>query len=242
MITPKYMHMLRVELLAMSRLSQRALDDSIKGYELQNLDFSRHALSERPGVLEKHQRRMKELCRELMNGGIAKASDSRFIFAALNLGTALPAMYEAAGGIAFETTRLLGSGSMQPCQALVDRAQLVNRSMRLCAVALFEEDACHAETALQYLESSDLREVSTVDAGDDFERAVSRSLGEIAKQIHEMADSIVFWLKGNSRIAASTEDRHNAVALFSARQQENPALPYMQSKTSGSKGTRALCC
>ncbi len=82
-----YIHALRVQLLAMSRLSQRALDYSVKGYELRNLDFARQVDTANED-LEQHYRRIRELCREAVNGGIANVSDFRFAFAALSVAAA----------------------------------------------------------------------------------------------------------------------------------------------------------
>jgi phosphate uptake regulator len=83
-----YIHALRVQLLAMSRLSQRALDYSVKGYELRNLDFARQVGTANED-LEQHYRRIRELCREAVNGGIANVSDFRFAFAALSVAASL---------------------------------------------------------------------------------------------------------------------------------------------------------
>ena len=55
MNSQQHIRNLRVQLLAMSRVSQRALDYAVKGYELRNLDFARQV----PAVnseLEGHHR------------------------------------------------------------------------------------------------------------------------------------------------------------------------------------------
>lgn len=250
MNSQEHIHTLRVQLLAMSRLSQRALDDSIKGYQARNLDFSRHVCTAHREIGD-HHRRIKELCREVMNGDIAKAPDLRFAFAALNIGTALDATYTAAAEIARDTIRLLETGSIQHCEALEDMAQLMNGSIRLCIVALFEKDARHAETLLRHLDSLQLRELHSVDSRphvdhrteryDDFERAMTQRLGEVAKQAHEIADAIAFWLEGNSCIAAPAEDKHIGVALSPARQQDD--MCHMQSiEAAGRKVTQSILC
>ena len=101
-----YIHALRVQLLAMSRLSQRALDYSVKGYELRNLDFARQVGTANED-LEQHYRRIRELCREAVNGGIANVSDFRFAFAALSVAASLRVTYSAAAEIAQGTVRFL---------------------------------------------------------------------------------------------------------------------------------------
>jgi len=81
MNSQQHIHLLRVQLLAMSRLSQRAFDYAVKGYGLRNLEFARHVAAANSELEERH-RRIKDLSRELMNDGISKPSDSRFAFAA----------------------------------------------------------------------------------------------------------------------------------------------------------------
>src|SRR5438270_602222 len=49
-------------------------------------------------------------------------------------------------------------------------------------------------------------------AQGDFERSVIRSLGQVAKQAHEIAEAILFWLEGKlnveGRPSAAVEGRH----------------------------------
>ena len=251
MNSQQHIHILRVQLLAMSRQSQRALDDSIKGYQARNLDFSRHVCTAHREI-EDHHRRIKELSRELMNGGIAKAPDMRVAFAAFNIAAALDATYTAAVEIARDTIRLLESESPQRCEALEDMAQLMNGSIRLCIVALFEKDARRAEAVLRHIKSLQLPDLHSVELRahlerrtgphDDFERAVTQRLGEVAKQAHEIADAIAFWLEGNSCDTVSAEDQHVADALTPARQQDDVgALCFMQPiETSGRKITQRI--
>jgi phosphate uptake regulator len=252
MNSQQHIHVLRVQLLAMSRLSQRALDYSIKGYELRNLDFARHVRTA-DHELEQHHRRIKALCRELMNGGSANSSDSRFAFAAASIGTALHVTYTAAAEIANDSIRLLECGGIHGCAALERMGQLVNGSLRLCIVALFEKDVAHAQSVLRQQESLRFYELmsseshSHIDrwsgAQGDFERSVIRSLGEVAKQAHEIADAILFWLEGKPHAEASAPDRHNSLQSPTARHQGAANLYYMQSKkTQTPKTAQGLPC
>jgi Na+/phosphate symporter len=253
MNTQQHIHALRVQLLAMSRLSQRALDYAIKGYALRNLDFARHVPAAN-GELEQHHRRIKDLSRELMNGGISNPSDSRFALAAAGINTALHVTYTAAVEIAQDSLRLLESSGIHGCAALERMGQLVNGSMRLCIVALFEKDVAHAKTVLRRQEAVRLRELTSIGlhphidrwagAQGDFERSVIRSLGEVAKQAHEIADAILFWLEGKSCIAVSTSGKHLSLDLSPALQHNGAAtVSYMQSKcTPGPKVTQRLSC
>jgi phosphate transport system protein len=237
----QHMQTLRVRLLAMARLSQRALDDSIKGYATRNLDFSRHVRAA-DGEIEGHHRRIKELCRELTNGGIHQPVNSRFTLAAAGINTALHVTYTAAAQIAQDSVRLLEGSGIHGCAALERMGQHVNGSMRLCVVSLFEKNAGHAKAALRRQESLPLRELTCVSshphidrwsgAQGDFERSVIRSLTEVAKQAHEMADTILFWLEEQPCVATSVSAKHLPREFPSTRAQaESGAFTYLQSKT-----------
>jgi hypothetical protein len=203
--------LLRHHLLAKARLAQRALDYSIKGYSLRSSDFSRSAhLGDHEGEEQHH--RVKELCRELMSRGIAHSSDAHFVFAALGISSALHAAQSAAVGIAQDTSRLLESTGIQACGALEAAGRHVNAAMRVAVIALFARDVSHAHAVLRYKPWLQLRELSSVAlhphigrwAGGqgDFERSIIRNLTEVAKQTHEIADAILFWLDGDSYKAA----------------------------------------
>ena len=249
----QHIQLLHLQLLAMARLSQRALDYSIKGYEMRNLDFSRHVRTA-DREIEEHHRRIKELSRELMNAAGSKPSDSRFAFAAASINTALHVTCTAAAEIAQDSIRLLESSGIHGCEALARMGQLVNGSMRLCIVALFEKNAAHAKNVLQRQESLPLRELMSIGlhphidrwsgAQGDFERSVIRNLGEVAKQAHEIADAILFWLQEKSCVPVSTSDTRLSFDRPSALQQEDAAsLSYMQSRSvPGSKMTQRLSC
>jgi len=111
----------------------------------------------------------------------------------------------------------------------------VNAAVRLCTVALFEENAAQAQIVLRQTERCRFRELSSValhphigrwaGAQGDFERAVIRSLADVAKQTHEVADAILFWLEGHLRTAAGAGS-----VLQSARQSESATgLSYLAS-------------
>jgi hypothetical protein len=178
-----------------------------------------------------------------MNDGIAKPADSRFAFAAFTIAAALHVTYAAAVQIAQDTVRLTESGIHQAA-SLERMGQIVNGSMRLCIVALFQQDAEHAETALRHQESLRLLEPPSIAPQEELEQAVARSLVEVAKQTHEIADAIIFWLEGKSCVAASGSDKHISVELPPTRRRQHAAaLSYLQPKrTPGPKITQSLSC
>src|SRR5215469_4161270 len=148
MNSQRHVQTLRVQLLAMSRLSQRALDYAVKGYELRNVDFAGQVGIANNG-LEEHYRRIKELCHEAVNDGIANASDFRLAFAALSIAAALHVTYSVAEEIAQSTILLLEGSGIEKSMQLKNLGRSVNASMRLCVLALFERNASHALTVLR---------------------------------------------------------------------------------------------
>lgn len=206
---------LRVKLLSMSRLSQRALDDSVKGYELGISDFCDHARSvERQ--FDEHYRQIEHLSCHLMTAGVTSPADFRFIVAALRLNSILYAMYSAASLIAEETARLLENSPLEKQVALNSFGTFVNCSVRLCIVALFNQNPGYAEEVLQNRQAA-LEHERTLDhlhsceplqmgAEETYTLTIARNLGVIAKQAHEMADVILFWLKGEESFMAIDSD------------------------------------
>jgi hypothetical protein len=233
MNSQQHIQILRVHLLAMSRLAQRALDYSIKGFELRRLDFSRQVVLAESCEFDERYRRIKELSRELTNAGVAKPSESRFALAAASIGTALHLTYTAAVAIAQDSMRFLEGGGIHDCAALDGMAQLVNGSVRLCTISLFQKDAAHARTVLRHRGSLRFRELRSsvlhphidrwAGAQGDFERSVIRSLGEVAKQSREIADAILFWLEGKP--SGAVEGRHISLELSRVQQHEDTAVP-----------------
>jgi hypothetical protein len=194
----QHIQILRVQLLAMARLSQRAFDDAVKGYELRNLDFARH-VDKADKEFQEHHRRIKELRGDL---DTANASDFRFMAATLSIATALHLTHSAAKEIAQSTIRLLESSGIEKCSPLEKLAQGMNASMRLCVIALFNKNKRYARTALRIQEQSvqlyelGVSDSSSVGQQKDFEHAVIRGLGAVAEQIYDIAHALLYWLEG----------------------------------------------
>src|SRR5215813_9581815 len=144
---PQHVTLLRVQLLSMSRLSQRALDYAIKGYEQNSSDFCRHVRSVEHKLGE-HHRQIKYLCHRITAATETTPSDFRFALAALRVDSALNRTYSAAAQMAQDTILFLKSNTMANCPPLDRFGRLVNSLVRLCTVALFEKDVSHAETVL----------------------------------------------------------------------------------------------
>jgi phosphate uptake regulator len=196
--------LLRVQLLCMSRLSQRALDYSIKGFEFGSSDFCRQARSAEHKIGE-YRRQIKYLSRQITMEDEPGHPDFRFGLAALRIDSALHRTFSTSAQMAVDTLLFLKSISYNGCAELNRFGRLVNSLVRLCTIALFEKEPCYAEIVIQSQELWRRCELifdqpaSIIDEQIVTEQryvlTMAQSLGLIAKQAHEMADAILFWLK-----------------------------------------------
>jgi phosphate uptake regulator len=202
---------LRLHLLDMSKLSQRAVDYAIKGYKLGSPEFCRYVRRGDRELRELH-RRITEMCQKLPMKELALlegpdlASVARFPVSALRISSALQATCTAAAEIAHHTMLLLEDVRRPGAVALEKVCFLVNRLMCLCIVALFKENGQHAETVLLNHDLPRLFEEASHDLRNDttrqgsipaaLELAIANSLKQIARQTREIAEAIVFWLEG----------------------------------------------
>jgi phosphate uptake regulator len=201
----QHIQVLHTQLLEMSKLSQRAVDYSIKAFELGCLEFCRQVRYTEP-ELGDIRFCLASRCRKLLAAGLPPGLDSRFVWSALRICSALQAIYTAANEIARKTALFLESGHAQKSSELKVMGHAVNRLVRLCSVALFKEEVQHTRLVLQNLEARRWFESITshvpsnisqgIDAHTAFELAIKKNLGEIAEQAHEMADAITVWLEG----------------------------------------------
>jgi phosphate uptake regulator len=209
--TQKRIQDLRLHLLDMSKLSQRAVDYAIKGYKLGSPEFCRYVRRGDQELRELH-RRITDMCQKLpmkelaLMEGPDLAPEARFPVSALRISSALQATCTAAAEIAHHTMLLLEDVRPPGAAALEKVCYLVNRLMCLCIVALFKKNGQHAETVLQNHDLARLFEQASHDLRNDtsgqtaipaaLELAIANSLKQIARQTREIAEAIVFWLEG----------------------------------------------
>jgi phosphate uptake regulator len=210
----QYIPVLRSQLLEMSRLSQRAVDYSIKAYELGSPEFCRHVCNTEYKFGELH-RCLADRCRKYLKVGLPIDPDARFVGFVLRICSTLHAIHSAATEVARNTMLFLESGHVQESLALEQMGNFVNRLVRLCTVALNKGEAKNAKTVLRnhevgrwfelivYQTDSDIRQ--WIGAQATFELAIAKSLGEIANQAHKMAGAITVWLEEKGRIDATCE-------------------------------------
>ena len=105
----QYLQTLRLKLLDMSRVSQRAVDYSIKAYKLDSPEFR---ASVRDNTYEVHilHREITEIARDLMLMELPLESDVRFALSAVLICDALHSGHAQAVKIAANSRRLLEDG------------------------------------------------------------------------------------------------------------------------------------
>jgi len=195
----------RSQLLKMSRLSQRAVDYSIKGYELGMPEFSREVLSK-----EQEFRDLRlsivDRGRMVLPKGMPISADSRFTCSALRICQALHCSYNAAYAIALETIHGGEPARRVETSIVLDLGKFVNSLVRLSTVALFNEDLQYARLALRNPQGRlwfnlSLRQAQRVlgsrsKTQANFELAIVENLSRIADKSYEVAHETAMWLEG----------------------------------------------
>jgi hypothetical protein len=203
MLDRQYSLVSRSHLLRMTRLAQRAVDYSIKAYELGSCELC-HTVRNTEEELRELQLNIGDRGRLLRAEGMPVDTESTAASCALRVYSALQVTYFAAAEIAQNTLLLLASGHKSPSQMIT--TNFVNGLVRLYTVALFDGEIQHARTILQVDEGHrrfdlqlSLREEELIhqnDASARFELAITHCLAQIAEQAYEIANTIVQWLDG----------------------------------------------
>jgi hypothetical protein len=191
----------------MCRISQKCVDYSIKAILNVRHGFST-ILLDSTYEMDLLRNDAKKIARDLMLTGSLSKSDIRFVLASMRISDALRTAQKEAFEIA-ETSLLLQNGEEIDCADLTTIGDLANRLMRLCTVAIFEEEIAHAEVVLRTVAGECLvattasirclqvdRRLPTQAA---FVLSIAERLDELMRQMQEMARAIVFWIEGNKR-------------------------------------------
>jgi phosphate uptake regulator len=201
----QYTQTLRLHLLEMCRVSQRCVDYSIKAVQLGRLDFSVSMLNDPHEIKHLHQD-AAEIAQDLLRTGLSHESSLRFVLASIRICDALQAIHKSALEIAEAYLfRQEENSSSTDCVDLATIGDTANRLMRFCTVALFEEEAGHAEAALRmdtgqrlvattlyvWYRRVGLRSRSQI----DFVQSTADRLDHLIWQMHEMARAIIYWLE-----------------------------------------------
>jgi hypothetical protein len=193
----------RSHMLRMVMLSQRAVDYSIKAYVLNSSELCRQVTA-----LGRDLSKL-ELCvgdrgRAFVATGVPFDSHSPFACSSLRIYSSLRVMFTAANEIAQNMMVIAASTRKTTFPQTVEVGNFVNGLVRLCAVALFEEQMLLAKTALQleggrrrfdlamYRAQLDLLRRS--DTHCKCELAIANCIGQIAEQAYEIAEDVIAWL------------------------------------------------
>jgi phosphate uptake regulator len=220
------MQILRSKLIAMTRLTQRTVDYSIKAFQLGRLELCRAAQNSREemsairGWIANHGR-------ALLATGTAADADTHFVCAALRIATALEVACDAAFNIAKHSAIRLAEGWSPVSAELEEAGNFVNNLLRLCILSLLERDVRHAKAVLQNgnaAQSLDLavylahrQDAPRISTHARFELALVRSLDEIAGQVREIADAFMQWHDEVERKEIVTNDAPNQTAEVAHR-------------------------
>jgi phosphate uptake regulator len=225
----QYIQTLRLQLLDMSRVSQRAVDYAIKAYKLDSPEFSANVRDSTYEVNLLH-REITEVARDLLLMELPLESDARFALSAVLICDALHSVHAQAVKIAANSARRFENGHTLGCAGLTKMGEVVNCLMRLCIIALFDEEVAHAETVLsnrgveRLFESVFYDWYSNIDqrlrAQASPELAITKGLSQIAKETYEIADAVVFWLKGPDSGSTPHIDQEATIHTVSAREVE----------------------
>jgi phosphate uptake regulator len=201
----QYIQTLRLRLLDMSRVSQRAVDYSIKAYKLDSPEFRANVRDSTDEVSILH-REITEIARDLLLMELPLESDVRFALSAVLICDALHSVHAQAVKIAANSARLLENGRVPGWEGLTRMGDVVNCQMRLCIIALFDDEVAHAETVLSNRGVERLFESVFYDwyghldqrqrTQASHELAITKSLSQMAKETYEIAEAVVFWQKG----------------------------------------------
>jgi PhoU domain len=199
----KSIRILRLHLLDMARMCQRVVDYALKAYSLGSPECCTLVRNNKTEINMLHLQ-IEEITREILLMEISDTSDLGFVLSADRICNALEEIHVHADDIATKSMRLLETSGRMRCKELVSMGDVVNRLMRLCVVALFEENIQHAETVLRsegvecefetrFFESLNVPNPSDL-AEAVYEIAIVDSLSCMARELHEVANAIMFWL------------------------------------------------
>ena len=202
----EYIQVLRLQLLDMARVCQRGVDYSVKSVTLGTADFCTHAASSEYEVRQLNHD-IKDLCQELLATERLVDSEIRFTLSAAHISEALRLICSETITVTKTMLPVLENGGAIGCSRLTRMANVVNALMRLCVVALGNEEAEHAKTVIEKhgmiaAREQSLHHWSEVDnssfaAETTVGPMVTKSFLEMAKQLHHMAIAIVFSLEGS---------------------------------------------
>ena len=203
--TPKQSILLRSHVVKMALISQRAVDYSIKAYALKSSELCEHVNGVKREV-GKLALCIRDRGRSLLAAKEPIDSHSLLACCSLRIYSAFRVMTTAAIEIA-QNTQVIATGSRKTeFPQTLKAGDFVNGLVRLCSVALFEQEMSLAKTILQVeggrrrfdlaMHRARLDLLRHSDTNGRCEMAIVDCIGHIAEQSYDVAEELVLCLEG----------------------------------------------
>ncbi len=210
METKRKSPMMRAHLFKMMMLTQRAVDYSLKAYELRDPEFW-HLIHKSDRKWCAVQRIIGNRGRRLLAAGLAVDTDSLTACCTVRIYSALRTSYTAATEIAHSSLMLAEVGQTDGSELIMRMGRRVNALVRQYTVALFTGESQLAEAILRddemrlgferTLDGAEKKLLPRTGAQSRIELSIARSLWQIADQAYEVAEALSLWMHGKSGLA-----------------------------------------
>jgi len=184
----------------MIMFAQRAVDSSIKSYEFGALEIHWLFWKDHQGWLNLN-RRIADRGRTLRSARTLAIDSSQMVDSVLRIYGALQVMYAAAAEIVHSAAQMDELDQTRHSPQLGELGGFVNGLLRLCTVALFNEEVRHARMILldrrgrqqfkMALCRTQYELIRSKGASARFELAIAAALEQIAEQAYEIAQALV---------------------------------------------------
>ncbi len=216
---------LKDTLLAMAALSQQALEFSVEAYLNRDVGLSNH-VREIEEAINAAERNVDELAYDLLAKEQPMAIDLRFILSVIKINGDLERIGDQSTNIASRAAKLDTQPAIWLPIDIKDMGARVGVMIRTAIQALLEGDAALAESVIAMDDKVDemnrLIQTELVSVMEQHPEVaeqslnaiiVSRNLERAADHATNIAEDVIFWVKGNDvrhkfSMIQSVEDRH----------------------------------
>lgn len=216
---------LKDKLLAMAALSQQALELSVEAYINRDLPLSHH-VREIEAAINAAETSVDEMAYELLAKEQPMAVDLRFILSVIKINGDLERIGDQATNIAVRAAALDSQPSISLPVDIEEMGSKVGVMMRRAIQSLLEGDVVLAESVLAMDEEIDaMNRAIQVDLVEVMQQhpqvaeqslsaiIVSRNLERAADHATNIAEDVIFWIRGNDvrhkfSVLQLNEDRH----------------------------------
>jgi phosphate uptake regulator len=201
----------RKHVLRMTMLSQRAVDYSIKAYALNSLESCRLVAMTKDDLCEL-EASIGDRGRSFLAAGATIDAHSPLACSSLRIFSSLRVIFAAAIEIAQNVKSLAPRRREATFPQTVETGNFVNGLIRLCSIALFDQNLQLAKQVLQIeggrrridlaLYRARLDLLRRFDTNCKYELAIVNCIGHIAEQVYETAEGIIAWLESRGCVAS----------------------------------------